>query len=881
METEKIIKVTVEYKVQGKQYKNIYENESGLTRLNMPSFPQKNAVVRFLATNGREFTIGFDNLCKLKLGDAAQLTDEEKKTAEILLDGLNYNFIIDEINVSEERTPYIHYEDATEHILLGLPALASEIIDGTDKGLWSSSGERLLAVNVKNFPFYNQKCNSSLIFTDYDGKNTYDPKPSATIKCSGENVFLCSIDTHSFQAYMSNSKVTMKGCFSIANEPKPGEAKITYEFPVSLVINNSDLCDSSNKYLCVDKNSKVSIDFGTSSTCAAIKTNIISMIEMSIDAEGSSVYSVYENPTNLMMYRWKEFSEKWNNIDTQPLLRRFNTDYQDYSMAAFDFGHPVKSINIEDQRCLDSIINQLKMIPKMIADGKTLKIRDYENSDELELTSESGSETTFNPIEFYGYLLGKAINHPNGTSNCYYTKYLLSYPVKFSESIRETIEKSITEGIKRSLPAPVRNLTDEKGKKIFQVKMKYSEPIACIGAACGDELVIKDGKPCLFGVFDFGGGTADYSFGMYRSADLDTEGYDEALELFGVDGDDSFGGELIINKISYWILTDPGNKSVILENGIPFDKPKDEFIEDGYGNLILSTIGAVANIRKINELISRPYFEGKQPKVIFESVDTYKTENGRTVYSGTTMAEVEDMFSVNSENEKVTVNIKIEFEELNKKLKELFKAKCSAFSQSMDNAFTLPESEKKMSQAGVSYNKEDVQILMSGNSSRHPLIKECLGELFNKDNICLIGEERADSGNRYKVTPKTAVAIGALKLEQMLVNEPESISTIYVAAEIKQKFVVLLKGDFNDSSWHRAGVINDGTFTVYCSTTPDVDNQLLWKDISLEFDDYDERMVCYIRQCRRDQIEYLAAPIGSNPNENNNEEYEIIKKNLI
>ena len=137
------------------------------------------------------------------------------------------------------------------------------------------------------------------------------------------------------------------------------------------MINNSDLCDSSNKYLCVDKNSKVSIDFGTSSTCAAIKTNIISMIEMSIDAEGSSVYSVYENPTNLMMYRWKEFSEKWNNIDTQPLLRRFNTDYQDYSMAAFDFGHPVKSINIEDQRCLDSIINQLKMIPKMIADGKT------------------------------------------------------------------------------------------------------------------------------------------------------------------------------------------------------------------------------------------------------------------------------------------------------------------------------------------------------------------------------------------------------------------------------------------------------------------------------------------------------------------------------
>lgn len=628
MESDRIVKITIEYQLQGKLYKAIYENPIGITKLELPLFPDK-AILSLWDNNEKKASIRFNSFCSLKLGDASLLSDDEKETAEILLDGLNYNFIIDEIFVSEAKIPSVNYVDATEQILLKFPTLSTEIIDGTDTGLWSHSGERVIVINVKNFPFKEEKVNCKLEFTDYDDCQTFDPKPSAKIKRKDTNTFICSLNTDDFNVYMSpeKSKVRMKGFFRISNEPKSGDTSVTFEFPVSLNMNNSMYFESKNKYLCVDRNSKVSIDFGTSSTCVAIKSNIISMIEMSLDVDGASVYSVYENPTNLMIYRWSELSEKWNFVECQPLMRRHLADYPEYSPELFDFGHTVKGMEIDNQRCLDSIINQLKMIPQLIEDGKKIKIRDYENSDEIELSYELSDDNVFNPIEFYGYLLGKAINHPNGNGNRYYTKYLLSYPVKFSDKIRRIIEKSLTAGILRSLPQPVRTLKDEKGRSLFQVKMKYSEPIACIGATCGEELLLEDEKPCLFGIFDFGGGTADYSFGMYRSADIDTEGYDEALELFGVDGDESFGGEVIISKISYWILTDKGNKSVVISNGITFEKPKDELVEDGYGNLLLSTIGAVANIRKLNELISRPFFEGKVLNLNLEDLDVVAKED--------------------------------------------------------------------------------------------------------------------------------------------------------------------------------------------------------------------------------------------------------------
>ena len=39
-------------------------------------------------------------------------------------------------------------------------------------------------------------------------------------------------------------------------------------------------------------------------------------------------------------------------------------------------------------------------------------------------------------------------------------------------------------------------------------------------------------------------------------------------------------------------------------------------------------------------------------------------------------------------------------------------------------------------------------------------------------------------------------------------------------------------------------------------------------------------MVCYIRQCGRDEIEYTAVPVGVDPNNMDIEELEILKEKL-
>ncbi len=887
MEERIITNITVDYRQNGKRCKAVFENPNGITELNMPSFDPKSNVT-LSDSAGQSYVISFKSFASLKLGDASALSTEERETARALLDGSNYSFIIENIHVTDDVIPNISYADATEHLLLGFPYLSEEIINGTEKGLWSHCGERVLMVSLENVPFELEEKDCSLIFTDYfcsENSQLFDPKPTAKVKRCCNSVFLCSIDSSEFNAYLpyDSTKSTLKGWFTISSTSAADGTNTTYQLPISLRFNNSDFFDPKNKDLRINKNYTVSIDFGTSSTCAAISTLPTSMIEMSMDEFGKSAYSIYENPTYLMLYQWEHFSKIWNNNETQPVLRKHGTGadesleiyngYESYSEELYDFGHAVKGLDITEQRCLDAIIQHLKMIPKMIEDGKTLVVRDYDNSDEVVLKCGIKGNSTFDPIEFFGYLLGKAINHPNGDKNQYFTKYMLSFPVKFTDTTRNIIRESLERGIRRSLPEPVSRLTDSKGNPLFQVIMKYSEPIDCVGAACGNELVLTDEAPCvLFGVFDFGGGTADYSFGMYRKADVDTEGYEEALELFGVDGDDAFGGEILIDKITYWILTSEKNKEKVINAGIPFEKPEDELTEDGFGNLIQSTIAARANVRRISEMVSRPFFEGtKAEKVQFAS-DVYKEdkETKRTEYKGSASCNITDLFSIQT-NGYVSLDLDIEFDELYSKLETLFKAKCMVFGQSMEQAFSTQNAIEKLNKAGISDPKSCIKIIMAGNGSRHPMVRKHLEELFGSEEgrIFLIGENSNQiEKNRYQITPKTAVAIGALKLSRMKVCQPVDLSIIYVAVEKKSKLELVLNGDAQDNNWHRIGIVQNGEFIIYSSSHPDTENTMAWHPVPLDFEDNDEPQVCFIRRSEngRDVIAYIAVPIGCDPN---------------
>ena len=133
----------------------------------------------------------------------------------------------------------------------------------------------------------------------------------------------------------------------------------------------------------------------------------------------------------------------------------------------------------------------------------------------------------------------------------------MTYPVKFDKAVRENIRRSLEYGIKRALPSTVRDAVDRNKKPIVTVSMNYPESIACVGSVVGRQLVITDDdkRAKLFAVYDLGGGTVDFAYGMFRPS-LDDEEFDVAdqfIEIFGVEGENNAGGEILIHRLAYKI----------------------------------------------------------------------------------------------------------------------------------------------------------------------------------------------------------------------------------------------------------------------------------------------------------------------------------------
>ena len=86
--------------------------------------------------------------------------------------------------------------------------------------------------------------------------------------------------------------------------------------------------------------------------------------------------------------------------------------------------------------------------------------------------------------------------------------------------------------------------------KKFKVKHGANEPAAYAACALKNfkiEPKDKDDK-VYYGVFDFGGGTTDFSFGICKYIGLTSSRYDYEIKHFGEGGDKFLGGENILKK---------------------------------------------------------------------------------------------------------------------------------------------------------------------------------------------------------------------------------------------------------------------------------------------------------------------------------------------
>lgn len=348
------------------------------------------------------------------------------------------------------------------------------------------------------------------------------------------------------------------------------------------------------------KKGKVAIDFGTKSTMVAILDEEAEKIDTRLLRIGAGQYlkekekkEDYENPTFMHFVNIDYFEGDYHSIKSRPLTR-----WEDLRVA---YGAMAEFEEAGDEE-FDHFFSDLKQWAN--DQSKTpFYIIDQNGSKQLKNLVDCG-EKDFNPIEVYAYYIGRYINNMN---NGIFLEYVLSYPVKYLKNAREKIKESFERGLKKSIPHAVLS-HPENGKK-FSVEIFTSEPAAYAISALKEygfykKDIFKEEKEHYYGVFDFGGGTTDFDFGVWKRS---SGRYNVEIEHLKSGGNDKLGGENLLELLAYEIFVD--NEDVMRENGCCFPKPKYPIrILENIRSLISTSQRAMKNMKTLMEVL-RPFWE--------------------------------------------------------------------------------------------------------------------------------------------------------------------------------------------------------------------------------------------------------------------------------
>lgn len=759
---------------------------------------------------------------------------------------------------SNADTPTMVMEDISELEFFDFPAL---MLNDASKGIWAYHGIRRLRFTIENCPFdmleKGVKFKAIGCFVKKDNIKLQTPIEITDIhlvdtKDDNDNFALTAcVDTNLFGEEFDFMKQHLQFFGALEVTYFSDQHEVLYNFPMQVKVYNTNYY-SDNKIPCPNlvKN-KVSIDFGTSSSCVAVKKGSrFELLTISSEKLLDRGEEIYENPTNIMLFDWENLYKQWctDNKNFPHFKQGSYDEYRDnVKTVEYDAGYTVRdALNGGESDVFNSILTQIKMVCFQLDQGVEMTLFPMIKKDirvvKLVSSPDGENEESLDPVAFYAYILGRAINNP--AREDIYTKFVLTYPVKFNPEVREKLKRSLEYGLKRSLPLPLREAKEKNGKPLFEVKMEYCEPFAYIGAVCGTEhLPAEEGSPALFAVYDFGGGTLDFSFGMF-SVNEDDEG---VLDLFGIDGDRNVGGETLISRISYWIYSD--NISEMTANNIPFVLPEQEnFPDDFPERLLCKSSTAKSNVRFIDELISRKLFQDK--------LDDDKKNSHTQLGDGLR----------NEANEPVDVELSIDYSILMDKLTNIIEESIKKFELCIQNSFY--SNTDKMLALGLEFNMDNVIIFKSGNSSRSVIVEQKMEEYFPNNQVKMVEE---GDGKKYSITPKTAVAIGQLNLENFLL--PDNSSTpfawnVYIKKMGGGKFEAAIEKNWKDSDWVYYSVVRNNTIDVHFSDTFLEDINDNYYTLNLEGTSSTEDLTkgyLYLRMHDENSIEYFISEEKKSP----------------
>lgn len=427
-----------------------------------------------------------------------------------------------------------------------------------------------------------------------------------------------------------------------------------------------------------------SIDFGTKSTVVAFqeendRSKLMKIGGISYKKEEKSQY---ENPTVMEFLDIKNFLKDYESFKGRPFTKW--RDLKISHSAVSDFiGGSTSVVEGLKQWCG----NEREKLIIFDSKGEEIYLPPY-----LEL-----KEGDLDPIEIYAYYIGSYIN--NMHTNNIFLNYLLAFPITYEKEIRNKMLKSFEKGIKKSLPLSI--LEDKELMENFSISNGTNEPTAYFLCAVKEyKLSPKEGKELYYGVFDFGGGTTDFSFGVYKKSL--SRRYDNELTHFGESGDKYLGGENILRTLAYETFKE--NKDVLKENNISIYCPEGCEKVQGYEDFIVLSSESKYNIKQLCEKL-RNFWENSK-----NSKEEYQSEKIK-------------ISLLDKNRERVdSLEIEIDVDKLNEKIYFLINRGVENFFKALMNIY----------KSHNLFEKDNViNIFLSGNSSKNPLVKKIFEEKIN------------------------------------------------------------------------------------------------------------------------------------------------------
>lgn len=500
------------------------------------------------------------------------------------------------------------------------------------------------------------------------------------------------------------------------------------------------------------KQGVVGIDFGTKSTVVVRQdsTNRIVPIRIGTGNLSREVKEEdFENPTVIEFTNVKQFLDDYQKEKGRP-----HTSCNDIFIS-YDAYESFQNCKPDDFYAYFHEIKQWANQEKGSVPIRDKQKKEYDLSRNTDIQYKN-----INPVELYAYYVGLYINNMR---NGIYLKYLMTFPVGYSKETRAFIVDSFREGIRKSFPSAI--LNDEEYMKQFQVELGISEPAAyAVTVLEQSHLDPKDEtERFMYGIFDFGGGTTDFDFGIWRGAteeEYEKEAYDYVLECFGADSDVTLGGENILELLAYEVFRK--NLDVFRKHKITFTLPIGETAFIGSETLLVNSQIAKRNMTILKEKL-RPLWhqeQGWKKKYELDSENKEDEKEGIIVL----------LYNMNGEPVPQCV-LEFSSENLVELIKNRIQKGIDRFFQCLGKTFLYEEQAKK--------EENKVYLFLAGNSSKSVFVKELfqkkiaeyhekfkeMTETAGNSYFTLIDPLTGESENNenYKPNAKTGVAYGLLK----------------------------------------------------------------------------------------------------------------------